>query len=68
MVRAFRRTARGHFKAFDLDWERLERGSGLGLDVSRRLARLLGGDLTVSSKPGHGARFVLELPCQEQRP
>jgi signal transduction histidine kinase len=52
------------FKAFDLDWERLERGSGLGLDVSRRLARLLGGDLTVSSKPGHGARFILELPCQ----
>ena len=54
------------FKAFDLHWERLERGSGLGLDVSRRLARLLGGDLTVSSKPGHGARFILELPCQDK--
>ena len=51
------------FKAFELDWERLERGSGLGLDVSRRLARLLGGDLQVESKPGNGARFILELPC-----
>ena len=52
------------FKAFDLDWEHLELGSGLGLDVSRRLARLLGGDLTVQSRPSHGARFILELPCQ----
>ena len=50
------------FKAFELDWGRLERGSGLGLDVSRRLALLLGGDLRVESKPGHGARFILELP------
>jgi signal transduction histidine kinase len=50
------------FKAFELDWEKLERGSGLGLDVSRRLARLLGGNLRVESKPGHGARFILDLP------
>jgi len=50
------------FKAFDLDWEHLERGSGLGLDVSRRLARLLGGDLRVRSRPGKGARFILEVP------
>jgi len=55
------------FKAFDLDWERLERGSGLGLDVSRRLARLLGGDLRVKSKPGQGARFILELPRYGKR-
>jgi signal transduction histidine kinase len=52
------------FKAFDLDWDRLERGTGLGLDVSRRLARLLGGDLTVDSELGHGARFTLQLPCK----
>ncbi len=38
------------------------RGIGLGLAVSRNLARANGGDLTVSSPPGHGATFRLELP------
>jgi signal transduction histidine kinase/DNA-binding response OmpR family regulator len=37
-------------------------GSGLGLFISRRLARMLGGDLTVSSKPGVGSIFTLEVP------
>ncbi len=37
-------------------------GTGLGLAVSRRLARLLGGDLTVQSERGVGSVFVLELP------
>lgn len=47
-------------------FERLGRsgdgGSGLGLYISRRLARAMGGDLTVASTPGAGARFTLELP------
>jgi signal transduction histidine kinase len=38
-------------------------GTGLGLPVSRRLAELLGGRLTVESRVGEGARFTLTLPA-----
>ncbi|MET0178970.1 MAG: ATP-binding protein [Novosphingobium sp.] len=48
-------------------FERLGRsageGSGLGLYIARRLARAMGGDLTVASALGEGARFTLELPA-----
>ena len=37
-------------------------GSGLGLYIARRLARAMGGDVTVDSAPGQGARFVFTLP------
>lgn len=39
-------------------------GSGLGLYIARRLARAMGGDLTVDSAPGQGARFVFSLPLR----
>ena len=38
-------------------------GSGLGLYISRRLARAMGGELAVESAPGQGARFILEVPA-----
>ncbi len=40
---------------------RTAEGSGLGLTISRRLARLMGGDLTVVSQPGSGSTFSLWL-------
>lgn len=39
-------------------------GTGLGLPVSRRLAEVLGGRLTVASEVGRGADFVLTLPLR----
>jgi signal transduction histidine kinase len=39
------------------------RGLGLGLPLSRRLARLLGGELHAVARPGRGACFILELPA-----
>jgi signal transduction histidine kinase len=50
------------FTQLDQSLKRVKGGTGLGLPVSRRLAHLLGGDLSVTSVPSQGTTFALWLP------
>jgi hypothetical protein len=47
-------------------YTRTAEGTGLGLTISRRLARLMGGDLTVRSTLGAGSAFTLWLPAERR--
>jgi two-component system, sensor histidine kinase and response regulator len=57
-------------RIFDAFWQveqpstRRVGGTGLGLSVTRRLARLLGGDVIVTSKVGEGSAFIVSLPLE----
>jgi signal transduction histidine kinase len=50
------------FSQVDHSIQKKVRGTGLGLPLSRKLAELLGGSLTVSSEPGRGSTFRCVLP------
>ena len=61
-----------HARLFEPFWQaervhaRRAPGTGLGLHVARRIARLLGGDILVESEVGEGSAFTLRLPLRDE--
>ncbi|MCA9662205.1 MAG: HAMP domain-containing histidine kinase, partial [Myxococcales bacterium] len=55
------------FSQIDSELGRRHTGSGLGLTITRRLARKLGGDIQVHSEVGAGTAFMIRLPVRYQR-
>ena len=53
------------FALIDADYSRPHDGAGLGLAIAKRLATLMGGQLSVTSSEHHGSRFCLEIELLE---
>jgi signal transduction histidine kinase len=56
------------FVQADAGYTRAHGGVGLGLAISRRLARMMAGDITLDVAPGTGARFRVRLPSEAEEP
>lgn len=50
------------FLKIEDDLDKIYRGAGLGLAISKQLVDMMGGNLWVDSEPGHGSVFFFELP------
>jgi signal transduction histidine kinase len=51
------------FARIESGYAKTQQGTGLGLALARRLARLMGGDITLASSPGEGSTFTITVPA-----
>ncbi|MFO7881316.1 MAG: transporter substrate-binding domain-containing protein [Kosmotogaceae bacterium] len=52
------------FQQIDMSRTKKHEGTGLGLHLSKKLANLLGGDISIESEHGKGSKFILRLPLK----